>query len=159
MGKPHWHTQSSAAIIPQISTAFITCTVLLLASCSTQSLKPPAAVSQAFAARYPSTTATWKKQPYGYEGIFYRNGVEYEAEFAADGQWLETEHEVSAAEFSQAVIDRVKQEYPSYTITKHEIEQTPQGTFYEVEIEQADAEYELYFDSSVTPVRNANEDS
>jgi uncharacterized membrane protein YkoI len=133
--------------------------VTLLIGCSTSSVMPPSAVTQAFAARYPNRVVTWDKKPYGYEGVFYQNGVEYEAEFSADGRWLETEHEVSAAAFSQAVRDRVQRDYPGYVITKHEIEQTPEGIFYEVEIEQGDTEYELYFDASATPVPNSNEDS
>lgn len=132
---------------------------LLLAACGEQSLQPPAAVSRAFAARYPNVSAQWEEKPYGYEGIFAMNGTEYEAEFAADGQWLETEHEVGAAQFSQTVLDRINREYPGYTVTKHEIEQTPQGTFYEVEIERNGSEYELYFDGNANRVRNANEDS
>ncbi|WP_088892666.1 PepSY-like domain-containing protein [Leptolyngbya ohadii] len=166
MGQPIWHSEVFFAIPDRpcgknslpIATA-IAAVILLLYGCSERSLKPPAVVSHEFFARYPNTSATWTKQPYGYEGIFYQNGVEYEAEFSVDGRWLETEHEVSAVNFSQAVIDRVKRDYPGSTITKHEIEQTQAGTFYEVEIEQSGSEYELYFDSSAAPASNANEDS
>lgn len=167
MGQSIWHSEGLLATPNKpcgktalsISTAPIAAVILLLSGCSERSLKPPVAVSQEFAVRYPNTAATWTEKPYGYEGIFYQNGVEYEAEFSADGRWLETEHEVSPAKFSQAVIDRIKREYPGFTITKHEIEQTPQGKFYEVEIEQGGSEYELYFDSNAAPAPNANEDS
>lgn len=159
MLKPHWRNQADAAIAPCLPAAFGVSTMLLLYGCTARSPHLPAAVTQAFAARYANASVGWAAKPYGYEGVFYRNGIQYEAEFTADGRWLETEHEVSAADFSQAVLDRVKREYPGYTISKHEIEQTPQGTFYEVEIQQANSEYELYFDSSATPVQNANEDS
>ncbi|MBF1999992.1 MAG: PepSY-like domain-containing protein [Synechococcales cyanobacterium M58_A2018_015] len=153
------HPQGFVVSILRHPTTLIAAMVLLLNGCSTSSLKPPDAVSQAFAARYPNTAATWEPKPYGYEATFHHNGIEYEAEFSADGHWLETEHEVSAAAFSRTVLERIQREYPGYTITKYEIEQTPQGTFYEVEIEQADSEYELYFDASATPALNANEDS
>ncbi len=88
-----------------------------------------------------------------------QNGLETEAEYNASGQWLETEVEVEEAAFSKAVLDRIRQLYPQYTITKREIETTPNGTFYEVEITLGDQELELYFDANGNPATNSNEDS
>lgn len=119
----------------------------------------PLVVRNTFNAKYANRQAQWEKQPYGYEAVFVENGLEHEAEFSENGQWLETEVEVPEQQFSQRVLERVRREHPNYVITKREIEQTPNGTFYEVEIEQGDQEYELYFDAQVNPVRNANEDA
>jgi hypothetical protein len=85
--------------------------------------------------------------------------MEYEAEFSPDGRWLETEYEVSDSQFSAAVLQRVKQEHPDYQITKREIEITPQGIFYEVEIQRGGEQVELYFDARGLPAPNTNEDS
>lgn len=119
----------------------------------------PLAVRNTFNAKYPNHQAKWEKQHYGYEAVFMKDGLEYEAEFSHNGQWLETEYEVQEHQFSTQVLDRIRREYPNFEITKREIEQTPQGTFYEVEIEQNGNEYELYFDAQANPVRNANEDA
>lgn len=119
----------------------------------------PQVVQSAFAAKYPGMTACYESQPYGYEAVFTQGGIEYEGEFTASGQWLETEYEVAENQFSGVVLQKVRQERPGYEITKREIEITPQGTFYEVEIESDGTQLELYFDSQGNPASNSNEDS
>jgi hypothetical protein len=126
---------------------------------STQSISVPGVVLQAFNQRHPGQQPQWEKKPYGYEAIFTENGQEYEVEYAPTGEWLETEYEVEAAQFSPAVLQRVSQQYPGSVVTKHEIELTPQGRFYEVEIkQQSGQERELYFDDRANPTPNSNED-
>ncbi|WP_448563232.1 PepSY-like domain-containing protein [Trichothermofontia sp.] len=71
---------------------------------------------------------------------------------------METEYEVQEPQFPQAVLQTVKQRYPNYTITKYEVELTPRGTFYEVEVEGNDQEIELYLDGQGQPTANSNED-
>jgi Putative beta-lactamase-inhibitor-like, PepSY-like len=119
----------------------------------------PQAVQSAFATKYPRIIACYESKPYGYEAVFSQAGIEYEGEFAASGQWLETEYEVAENQFSAVVLQKVRQENPGYEITKREIEITAQGTFYEVEIESGGRQLELYFDSQGNPVPNSNEDS
>ncbi|MBD2083207.1 PepSY-like domain-containing protein [Leptolyngbya sp. FACHB-17] len=131
---------------------------LALAGCSS-SYAVPSSVQQAFNLKYPGINARWEEKPYGYEAVFVKDGREYEAEFSRSGQWLETEYELGADQFSAIVLERVRQQYPGYAVTKHEIELTPNGTFYEVEIERGDEEIELYFDERGNLISNANEDA
>ncbi len=119
----------------------------------------PQNVQNALLAKYPGASATWEIQPYGYEAVFNQNGIEYEAEFSQNGQWLETEYEVSDAQFPTTILQKIQLDYPGYQITKREIELTPQGTFYEVEVEQGGAQIELYFDERANPANNSNEDA
>jgi hypothetical protein len=119
----------------------------------------PAVVQQAFLARYPNTQTTWESQPYGYEAVFVKDGIEYEGEFSGEGQWLETEYEVSEMQFPLTVKEQVYRNYPDYAITKYEIELTPSGTFYEVEVERGDVEIELYFNDQANPTQNNHEDA
>ena len=140
--------------------------ILTLSACvsvedteTVSSTQIPQTVQNALVAQYPGVSAVWELQPYGYEAVFTQNGIEYEAEFSHNGQWLETEYEVSEAQFSAIVLQNIRQQYPGYAITKREIELTPQGTFYEVEVEQGEAEIELYFDERGNPATNSNEDA
>ncbi|MCP2728024.1 PepSY-like domain-containing protein [Limnofasciculus baicalensis] len=119
----------------------------------------PQNVQNALLAKYPGASATWEIQPYGYEAVFNQNGIEYEAEFSQNGQWLETEYEVSDAQFPATLLQKIQLDYPGYQITKREIELTPQGIFYEVEVEQGGAQIELYFDERANPANNSNEDA
>ncbi|BAZ03937.1 PepSY-like domain-containing protein [Calothrix sp. NIES-3974] len=119
----------------------------------------PQIVQNVFAQKYPGRTPQWESQPYGYEAVFSENGIEYEVELSADGRWLETEYEVSSDEqFPAAVLDQVRSRYPGYQITKREIEITPKGVFYEVEVENGSEEIELYFDGQGNLAENYHED-
>ncbi|BAY38287.1 hypothetical protein NIES2111_26330 [Nostoc sp. NIES-2111] len=118
----------------------------------------PQAIESAFKAKYPNVSHTWQIHHYGYEAIFTQENIEYEAEFSVTGEWLETEYYVTAKEFPNAVLKRIKKAYPQFTITKYEIELTPQGIFYEVDITDGETEEELYFDSSGNTKNDLYED-
>lgn len=181
--RPHPFQFTSSQFYP-VAIAIVTA---ILTGCTEASIAPLDVVHQAFTQQYPGITPTWHQKPYGYEAVFIHNGLETEAEYNALGQWLETEVEVEEAAFSKAVLDRVRKEYPQYTITKCEIETTPNGTFYEVEITREitrektttktndktkektttktktktkdKEELELYFNDRAQPVPNTNEDA
>jgi uncharacterized membrane protein YkoI len=103
--------------------------------------------------------AEWVKTRYGLEAIFKQNGRTYEVEFDHLGKWLETELEdVPAIEIPTNVIEAAKKLYPTARISEYEIEMTPKGTFYEVEMTTDNGEVELYFDGKGNRTKNENED-
>jgi len=117
----------------------------------------PNAVQQAFDQRYPGfEVAAWEEQPYGWEAAFGGDDGAYEAEFDAAGRWLETEVEVvDGAGFPAGARRAV--EALGGTVDKWEIEVTPGGEFYEVELLGSDGEY--YFDAGGQPAVNEYEDA
>jgi hypothetical protein len=119
----------------------------------------PGSVQQAFDQRYPGfDVVTWERQPYGWEAAFGGDDGAFEAEFDSAGQWLETEVEVvDAAGFPTAVRQAVQSATAGAPIAKWEIETTPTGEFYEVEILGSDGEH--YFDAAGRPVANRYEDA
>jgi hypothetical protein len=119
----------------------------------------PGAVQQAFDQRYPGfEVAAWEQQPYGWEAVFGGDDGAYEAEFDPSGQWLETEVEVvDAAGFPAAVRLAVQGVTGGRPVDKWEIEVTPTGEFYEIEVLGSDSEY--YFDATGRRVANRNEDA
>jgi hypothetical protein len=153
---PSWQTTVGLAIASTI----------LLVGCASEVENPtsttqvPDNVQRAFAAAHPGVSPAWEKQPYGYEAEFVKDGIEYEVEFSDAGQWLETEYEVTQDyQFSLLVLDKVKREHPGWALTKREVEITPQGKFYEVEIEQGGQQIELYFDERGNKAQNSHEDA
>jgi Putative beta-lactamase-inhibitor-like, PepSY-like len=125
--------------------------ILFLAACHTFKNQPkpivvPENVAAAFQAKYPNISPTWDRHHYGYEAIFTEKNILTEVEFSNTGEWLETEYLVTVKEFPAIVLKRIKEQYPNFIITKYEIEITPQGKFYEVDITDGEAETELYFD-------------
>lgn len=118
----------------------------------------PQAVEAAFQAKYSDIPHTWQRHEYGYEAVFIQNNLKYEAEFSDTGEWLETEYYAKKKDFPPYILNRIKQERPQFTITKYEIEITPKGIFYEVDITDGETEEELYFDSQGNPQIDLYED-
>ncbi|AUT04508.1 hypothetical protein CLI64_25635 [Nostoc sp. CENA543] len=118
----------------------------------------PQAVKAAFKAKYSQIPHSWQRHEYGYEAIFIKDNIKYEAEFSQTGEWLETEQYAQAKDFPPLILNRIQQERPQFTITKYEIEITPQGIFYEVDITDGETEEELYFDSKGNPQIDLYED-
>jgi uncharacterized membrane protein YkoI len=56
------------------------------------------------------------------------------------------------------VLQKIKEKYPNFVITKYEVEITPKGLFYEVDITDGETEDELYFDAKGNPAVDAYED-
>ncbi|AFY44327.1 PepSY-like domain-containing protein [Nostoc sp. PCC 7107] len=130
---------------------FSTWLILFLPACNgsqTQNnlIKVPEIVDAAFTEKYSHIPRVWEKTHYGYEATYIQNNIKYEAEFSDTGEWLETEYYVTSKEFPDIVLKRIQEEYPNFKITKYEIEITPEGNFYEVDITDGEIEYELYFD-------------
>jgi hypothetical protein len=118
----------------------------------------PSPVQQAFQQRYPGAEpVTWERQPYGWEAAFGGDDGAFEAEFDQSGQWLETEVEVvDGAGFPERVRSAVRA-IAGGAVEKWEIEVTPTGEFYEIEIVGSDGEY--YFDATGQQVQNRYEDA
>ncbi|MBF2066865.1 MAG: PepSY-like domain-containing protein [Calothrix sp. C42_A2020_038] len=107
----------------------------------------PTTVENAFNTKYSrNIPRSWELHYYGYKANFIENGIKYEAEFLANGQWVETERIVSEKEFPEVVLQKIKEKYPGFIVTKYEIEITPKGVFFEVDITNGEIEDELYFD-------------
>ena len=119
----------------------------------------PGPVQQAFDQRYPGfDVVMWEQQPYGWEAAFGGDDGAFEAEFDSSGRWLETEVEVvDAAGFPAAVRQAVQGVTRGGPVDKWEIEVTPTGEFYEIEILGSDGEY--YFDATGQQVDNQYEDA
>jgi hypothetical protein len=119
----------------------------------------PGPVQQAFDQRYPGfENVMWERQPYGWEAAFGGDDGAFEAEFDSNGNWLETEVEVlEGAGFPPAVREVVRSATGGSHIEKWEIEVTPMGEFYEVEVLGSDGEW--YFDAAGWSANNRYEDA
>ncbi len=107
--------------------------------------------------QFPNRKSRWLPESYGYSARLRHQGKRYKLKFSAKGQWLETECQVPLSQFSEAVLDRVRYAYPNYKITRHQLEVTPLGRFYEVQIAQGNDRISLYYDESGNESWNFNE--
>ena len=111
---------------------------------------PTEKVKSAFEKLYPDAMNTsWEQEKKGeWEAEFKQDGIEMEAAFDKDGNWLETDYEISAKELPEAVLASLKAEFVDFEIEFVESVSTPDFEGYEIEIEKEDEngdfEYEVY---------------
>ena len=110
----------------------------------------PQAVFNNFRSIYPEARIKeweWEKKEMLYEVEFIMNGESYEAFFTSDGKWIRTEREIKKSELPQAVKESFSQsEFSKWKIDDIEEQFLPeQHLIYEIEVEQGEQEYDLYF--------------
>lgn len=84
-----------------------------------QKLNVPAAVTKTFTAKYPGAmNVKWgKESAKEYEAEFKLNDVNVSANFATDGNWVETETVIKLEALPAAVVASIKKNYPGAAIT------------------------------------------
>lgn len=119
--------------------------VLLTAAFQVNAQDVPQKVKEEFGKKFPNAQKVkWDKEnDTEWEAEFKMNGKEYSANFTNDGTWKETEQEIKVSELPDAVKKTLEKEFAGYKIEEAEISETPQGTFYEVEVEKGKQEFEV----------------
>ena len=76
--------------------------------------KIPVLVRKSFVELYPKVTkAKWEKENGGYEACFKLDSKKHSALFDINGNMLESEVVIDKKELSDAILDYVKQKYPT----------------------------------------------
>jgi uncharacterized membrane protein YkoI len=83
-----------------------------------------------------------------WEAEFTLNGKSYSANFNNDGNWLETEHQISLAEIPSSVKSAFEKDFPSFSITEADISETAHGIAYELDIKKGAIKKEVSFDAT-----------
>ena len=112
--------------------------------------KVPAAVTEAFKARYPNTkNVEWKDKITGFQVNYDMDGVKYESKFSNKGEWLQTEKEVG----EDALPAEVKDGYSKSKFTDWQlksatwVQSKDNGVQYRLFVRKNDIEKKyLYFD-------------
>lgn len=122
----------------------------------------PAQVSKAFEKKFPNLElrlTDWETNAARdeYEVEFPYEGKKMEATFAKDGAWKETETRISNEQAPAGMLQYIKTNYPKYKVEKIEALETPQGNFFEVEIEKGEDGLEVTFDKAGKFVKEAKE--
>lgn len=98
----------------------------------------PAAVKEAFNQRYPDVSVKEWEMELGLVKAEFRNGTqEAEAWFKPDGTWVRTETDMPVDALPKAVQDYVAANHPGYRIDDADYLESPEGNFYELELEKA----------------------
>lgn len=116
--------------------------------------KVPAAVTKAFALRYPTVkTVEWEKEDGNYEAGFKIDGVEYSVLLDATGNITETENEIPTDKLPAACLTYLSTNHPQKKIKEAaQIIDAGSRVWYEVELEHGD----LIFDADGKFVKTVN---
>ena len=103
--------------------------------------KIPAAVTDAFKAKYPNASGVeWKDKLSGFVAAFDNNGGHYDARFSNKGAWENTEQSIAESDLPTAVKDgHAKSKYAEWTIEKStKIDLPGEKVQYRVQVKKSD---------------------
>jgi hypothetical protein len=87
--------------------------------------------------------------------------AEFTSAFDENGKWVETEKKIKFAELPETVKATLKADYSDYEVEEVEYVETPDGKFYEVEVElekdDKEVEFELLFSTDGKVVKKEQE--
>ncbi|CAG5082863.1 PepSY-like domain-containing protein [Parvicella tangerina] len=109
----------------------------------------PAEVQEAYKAKFSNAERVkWEKEnSTEWEAEFKLDGKEYSANFSNDGEWKETEHEVSKSDLPSAVKQTLSAEFNGYKVEAAESIETPKFSGYEMELEKGESTMEVVIDA------------
>ena len=89
-----------------------------------------------------------------YEADFKLSGVKYSATYSATGKWMETEHKIKAEALPDPVKKAIAASYADHKMGSAEMAETPEGTMYEVDLENGEHEMEVVFNADGKVVKS-----
>jgi len=96
-----------------------------------------------------SEVIAWEKESADeWEAGFVMDGLEYSANFLADGTWKETEHVINNAEIPVNVQSTLDSAFVGYVLEEAEIVETSTDTVYEFELISSENELEVVIDAN-----------
>lgn len=118
--------------------------------------KVPAAVSSAFASKFPGATKVkWGKEgTHEFEAEFEIGGMKNSANYSEDGKWLETETGVKYDLLPEKVRMAFEKAHKSSEVKESSSIETSKGRrFYEIEIKQGIKTVELFYSAEGVSVK------
>ncbi len=129
--------------------------LISFSACGQKKTDVPANVISAFGQKFPTAQKVkWDKEnATEWEAEFKMDNKEYSANFNTDGQWMETEYEISTSEIPEAVNEALNTYYQGYKVEEAEISETANGQVYEFEIKKDKEKMEVAFNTDGSLVK------
>jgi len=128
-----------------IATIFIACE---------EKVDAPAKIKSSFEQKYPDTKVIeWEfdNEDKMWEAEFKMGKPELTAVFSENGDWVETEQEIKKKDLPQPVRATLQSEFAEYDIEETEFVETPEGKFYEIEVELEKKDSEIEIELLISP--------
>ena len=113
----------------------------------------PKKITNAFEYRFPAVKKVkWEKEnETAWEASFKMGKTRYSAEFDTEGNWLATEHRIRKSDLPEAILKMLETDYAGYKLDEAELVDTPDGHFFELELEKGKGKRETEIELLVTP--------
>ncbi len=114
------------------------------------------AVEVAFKTMYTEVThVEWEKKGNYWVADFWKDGKEMEAWFTMDGQWYQTETDITFAELPETVkASFTSGNYKDWRVDDvDKFEHRDTGTFYVLDVEKGNQDYDLYYSPDGTMIK------
>ncbi len=136
-----------------IKNASLLAGLLVVASCGNDDSlsvdQIPSEIASDFDSRHANVSGiTWEKEGDFYEAEWTENGIEKEIVYDLDGNWVQSECEISLDQVPQAAVDYIESNYPGAVLEEAETVTRAEADFVEVEIQDGSKERELLFTDS-----------
>ena len=132
--------------------------ILITATVHAQIRKIPAAVTEAFKARYPhAENVAWKDEITSFEAQFTLNGFMMTADFNSKGEWQNSEKKIKFADLPAAINDGFKKsKYAEWeVISVVEIDKNSESLQYRVEVKKSGLQKKyLFFNTNGRLIRD-----
>lgn len=126
--------------------------IITFFSClNTVESQTPKSVKEAFQAKYPGENdPDWEVDAHGnFESHFKIDGIKYRADFAPNGNWIETETSIDKKDLPKAIKEAIKKNYGNEKITEVEkVDSATKGEFYDVEFKKKGKNMDIEYRAS-----------
>ena len=152
-------TKNMRAVIILLCFAF----GLFSTSCKNEGMVNPNEVPQAVKAKFTTDHSEildvkWELEGENYEAEYFEEGMEMSVTYNKEGQVIQTEEQIAVSTLPASILQYLEESYADAKLVKAEALKSPQGNFYEVELESSENDMELIFDQNGNFVKNEEDD-
>lgn len=111
----------------------------------------PDAVKVTFKSMYPNEDdPDWHKDANGnFEANFKKKGIKFRADYAPNGNWIETETSIKKKDLPKTILEIIESEFDDEKITEIEkVEHHSKGVFYDVEFKRKGKNKDVEFNEA-----------
>ena len=125
------------------------CAILFL--CCLTAHAVPSNIEESFYKKYPQIEVVkWQSEANGvWEANYQHEGIKYRSDFDASGNWIDTEHDITADQLPKDVVSVIQLKYGNDVIRDIEaVDSASHGRYYDIEIKHGTENVDVLYDET-----------